>query len=83
MDISRLYINFAIPKNNSYEQLNSNGMKRDGILNAIQMLSTSQGFYGRLYERLTDGSDEAENALDLLEAQNFADVVDLVLYIEG
>ena len=58
-------------------------MKREEILNAIQMLSRSQGTYGRIYKALTDGSEEAEQTLDMLEAQNFADVVDMVLWIES
>ena len=42
-------------------------MNREQILDAIRSLAASQGFYGRLYERLTDGSDSAEEALDLME----------------
>lgn len=58
-------------------------MKREEILNVIKSLSMSQGSYGRLYQCLTDGSDEAEEALTLMEEQNFADAVDMVLWIEG
>lgn len=58
-------------------------MNRTEILNAIKSLSMSQGMYGRMYEKLTDGSTESEVALDIMEAQNFADVVDMVLFIEG
>ena len=57
-------------------------MKREEILNAIKNLALSQGFYGRLYDTLTNGSDEAENYLDYLESQNFSDVVDMVMFIE-
>ena len=35
-------------------------MNRQEILSSIQSLSMSQGFYGRLYQFLTNGSDEAE-----------------------
>ena len=42
----------------------------------------SQGFYGRLYQFLTNGSDEAEEYMTELERQKFNDAVDLVMYIE-
>ena len=57
-------------------------MNREQILSAIRSLAASQGFYGRLYERLTDGSEEAEEALDLMEEQSFGDVVDMVMWLE-
>ena len=57
-------------------------MKREEILSAVRQLSMSQGFYGRLYTFLTEESDEAENALQEMEAQNFGDIVDMVLWIE-
>ena len=57
-------------------------MNKEQILEAIRSLAASQGFYGRLYERLTDGSEEAEEALDLMEEQNFGDVVDMVMWLE-
>lgn len=58
-------------------------MNREEILNTIKSLSMSQGMYGRIYEKLTDGSIESEEALEAMEAQNFADAVDMVLWIEG
>ncbi len=58
-------------------------MNKDEILSAIERLANSQGFYGRLYTALTSGSDEAEAYLIELENMKFADVVDLILYIEG
>lgn len=58
-------------------------MNKEQILDAIRSLAASQGFYGRLYERLTDGSDEAEEALSLMEEQNFGDVVDMVMWLES
>lgn len=58
-------------------------MNREQIINAIKSLANSQGFYGRLYEAITSGTEEAEEYLDLLESKDFSDVVDLVLYIEG
>lgn len=58
-------------------------MKREEILETIRSLAKSQGFYGRLYETIADGSEEAEDFLTLLEEKNFADAVDLVLYFES
>lgn len=57
-------------------------MNKEQILDAIRSLAASQGFYGRLYNALTDGSDSAEEALDLMEEQNFGDVVDMVMWLE-
>jgi len=58
-------------------------MNRQQILDAIKGLARSQGFYGRLYERLTDGSESAEEALATMEEQNFGDVLDMILWIES
>lgn len=58
-------------------------MNRKEILNAISNLSSSQGFYGRLYEQLTNESEDSERFLSELEAQNFKDSVDLILYLES
>lgn len=57
-------------------------MNKNQILSAIQRLASSQGFYGRLYAALTDGSEEAEKALTLMEEQNFSDIVDMVMWLE-
>ena len=57
-------------------------MDREKILDAVLMLARSQGFYGRLYEFLTSGTDEAENMLQEMEAQNFKDTLDMVLWLE-
>lgn len=43
----------------------------------------SQGFYGRLLRDMEANEEFAEDVLSELEAQNFGDAVDLVLYIEG
>ena len=59
-------------------------MKRDEILWIFQSLARSQGMYGRilrLIDRMTD--EEREVMWQELEAQDFEDAVDLVLYIEG
>lgn len=57
-------------------------MDREKILDAIRSLAASQGFYGRLYNSLTDGSEEADEFLTTMEKQNFGDVVDMVIWLE-
>ncbi len=57
-------------------------MNRQQILEAIKNLAASQGFYGRLYHAPTNGTEAAENALTEMEEQNFADVVDMVMWLE-
>ena len=57
-------------------------MDREKILNAIRSLAASQGFYGRLYDSLTDGSEQADEFLNTMEKQNFGDVVDMVMWLE-
>ena len=59
-------------------------MKRDEILETIRSLAQSQGSYGRLLQDLENMSKELYNTVMAdLEAQNFKDAVDLVMYIEG
>lgn len=62
-------------------------MKRDEIMKTIKMLSGSQGFYGRMYAYLSEQKENEPEVFDrnmkVLEAQNFADVVDLVMYLES
>ena len=61
-------------------------MKIEQILDIILELSHSQGFYGRLYEDLMDIKDTDEIAwssiVETLEAQNFKEPLDLILYLE-
>lgn len=57
-------------------------MNKEQILDAIAGLAASQGFYGRLYEALTNGTKESEDFLDTMEEQNFGDVVDMVMWLE-
>lgn len=52
-------------------------MSREEIMNVIRRLARSQGFYGRLLRGMTD------EALDYLEAQNFEDNLELVLFLES
>ena len=58
-------------------------MDREKILDAIRSLAASQGFYGRLYDSLTDGSEQADEFLNTMEEQNFGDVVDMVIWLES
>ena len=59
-------------------------MKKQEILGAIKMLAKSQGSYGRLYENLMAlSSKERCKVLQSLENQNFKDVVDMIMFLEG
>lgn len=58
-------------------------MNRQEILNAVKSLAMSQGFYGRLYNALTNETDEAEAVLQEMVDQNFKDSVDMVMWIES
>lgn len=58
-------------------------MNRQQILNAVKSLAQSQGFYGRLYEALTSGTEEAEDALNQMVEQNFKNSVDMVMWLES
>lgn len=58
-------------------------MKKEEILEMVKSLASSQGFYTRLYQYLSEGSEESEDYLNMLEEKNFKDTVDLVLYFEG
>ena len=58
-------------------------MSREEILSAIKNLARSQGSYGRMYQFLTSGSEEAEDILQDLEDQCFTDTIDMVMYLEG
>lgn len=58
-------------------------MNRTEIMNTIGTLANSQGFYSRIYNYLLSlNEDDLNEILDELEAQNFADAVDMVLYFE-
>ena len=53
-------------------------MDKKEIYEAIKSLAVSQGFYGRLLEQIEDHPE----ILDVLEEQNFSDVINLVMYLE-
>lgn len=57
-------------------------MNRQEILDVVKSLAMSQGYYGRLYDVLTNGTDEAEYALQEMEEQNFNDAVDMIMWLE-
>ena len=61
-------------------------MNREDILNAITELSYSQGFYGRLLRDIMEikheDEDQYEDLMAELEAQNFSDTLDMVLFFE-
>ena len=73
------FTTFALPKLRNKKR---NNMDRQDILNAVKSLAMSQGFYTRLYEVLTSGTEEAENLLDQMVEQNFKDSVDMVMWLE-
>lgn len=61
-------------------------MKIEQIMQTILEVSYSQGFYGRLYEELSTFKEECTPAwnvvVETLEAQNFKEPLDLILYLE-
>lgn len=62
-------------------------MDIEQIMAAIRSLAESQGFYGRLYNELremqTNDPDQWEEVKNTLEAQNFNDTLDMVMYFES
>lgn len=59
-------------------------MKEKEILEALRQLARSQGSYGRLLDSIQDlPKHDYRELFDILEAQNFSDPVDLILYVEG
>lgn len=61
-------------------------MKEKEILQALQNLAAQQGFYSRLYSQLMElketSAEKYQEIIAELEAQNFTDAVDLILYLE-
>ena len=61
-------------------------MKFDEILEVIKGLANSQGFYGRLLRSIQEIEEESpedfDNLVKELEAQNFQEPLDIVLYFE-
>lgn len=61
-------------------------MKMNEIIDVIEVLSHSQGFYGRLlrsiYELKQENEEEYNELKHYLESQNFSDALDVVLFFE-
>ena len=61
-------------------------MNIEEIMAAIRSLAESQGYYGRLYNELwkmqTNDPEKWEEVKNKLEAQNFSDSLDVVMYFE-
>ena len=58
-------------------------MDRNEIMKAIAELSMCQGFYSGLYIYLKSlNEDQYDAVMNELEAQNFADPADMVMYLE-
>ena len=61
-------------------------MDIEQIMAAIRSLAESKGYYGRLYNELlemqTNDPEKWEEVKNMLEAQNFNDTLDMVLYFE-
>ena len=62
-------------------------MKMNEILSVIRSLARSQGLYGRILEAIENLRDygdpeDYDDLVSALEAQNFTDPVDVVLYFE-
>lgn len=59
----------------------------DDVINIIDTLSYSQGFYGRLlrdiYELKKYEPEMFTMFVDEIESQNFTNVLDIVMYFEG
>jgi hypothetical protein len=59
-------------------------MNREQIINVFRSLAMSQGFYGRLLRSIYEMEENARDEyLSYLESQNFANKLDLILFIEG
>lgn len=62
-------------------------MNIEEIMAAIRSLAESQGYYGRLYNELwemqTNDPEKWEEVKNTLEAQNFKDTLDMVMYFES
>ena len=59
-------------------------MNRTQIMNALRSLAGSQAHYGRLCRYIDNLDEESRDAfLGSLEKENFKDVVDLIMFIEG
>lgn len=59
-------------------------MNRYQIENLLQSLAMSQGMYGRMLDQIYSApEDEQERFWENMEAQDFKNAVDVVLFLEG
>lgn len=58
-------------------------MTKDEIIGLVRTLASSQGFYTRLYQFLSEDSEDSRDYLNMLVEKKFEDPVDLILYFEG
>ena len=59
------------------------GFSVDQVINVIEGLASSQGFYSRLYAKIQSFTDEEYEAFkSAVEKENFKDLVDVVLFFE-
>ena len=60
-------------------------MNKEQIMETIELLAKSQGYYGILLNFLNNilSKEDKELTLKQLESYNFKDAVDLVLHLEG
>ena len=54
-------------------------MNKKEIMQAIEALAHSQGYYARLYVTLKEHTE----ALEFLEKQNFKKPIDMIMFLEG
>lgn len=63
------------------------GLNIEEVVEVVEMLSYSQGFYGRLLEEILyieeNEPDKYEAFKNIIEKQEFKDPVDVVLFFEG
>lgn len=61
-------------------------MDIEQIMTAIRSLAESQGFYGRLYNNMQamqeNFPERWQEIVETLEAQNFKDTLDMVMFFE-
>lgn len=59
-------------------------MKRDEMLKCFKEMAQSQGMWGRLLRSIDEMTDEErEKMWTTLEAKNFKDSLDLIMFIEN
>ena len=59
-------------------------MNRFQIENVMRNLAMSQGMYGRMLDQIYSAPvDEQDRFWENMESQNFGDVLDVILFLEG